>query len=296
MASNAENVYQFNKGQQAMPSKNGYIRLWRDIKKQPFYKDFIARGMFTDMLLDAQHKSRRIEVDGVTIFLNPGQLFTKRKHFVDQGVNDSKVKRVLQQFEDLGIIRRETIKKGKRSIGQRVTFANWQKWQKTDQSSDQSSDQPQAANSKGSNGGCDQCPDQSSDQENNNVSSNNDLNAGSLTQRECQEIREKAYAYLWKHWLAGKKLTSDGVTGPKAAVFTDRFVPRFSNKYINEKGVDFIRREISAMGELIQKAFADLHEKDTEGKRSSFDKYRRMEMARFIKNNEWEVSEDGDDA
>lgn len=184
--SNQANIYQFNKGLNSMPSKNGYVAVWRDIKKQSFYKDLTARGIFLDMLLDAQHKSHRIEVDGVQIFLNPGQLFTKRKYFVEQGIDDSKVKRVFAKLESLGIIQRETIKVGKRSVGQRVTFLNWSKWQKSDQSTDQSSDQPRTAEIKGLNTGCDQSTDQPSDQENNNVYNNNVL----VSKDTCQNSDE----------------------------------------------------------------------------------------------------------
>lgn len=177
-----------NRGQTDMPSANGYVSLWRDLRKQPFYNDFIARGMFIDMLIEAQHRPRQIEVNGQVVFLTSGQLFVKRCHFVGQGIDDSKVRRVMDKFERLEIISREVIKLGKRNIGTRITFKNWSKWQKTDQSTDQSTDQlkdqPDTAEIKALSGGCDQSSDQSTDQSTDHIN-NNVYNKDLLPKGNC---------------------------------------------------------------------------------------------------------------
>ena len=284
---NQANVYQLHEGQRVMPSKNGYISLWRDIKKQPFYTDLIARGMFLDMLLDAQHKSRKIEVDGVPVFLHTGQLFTKRQHFVEQGINDSKVKRVLASFEQLGIISRETIKRGQRSVGQRVTFLNWKKWQKFDQSCDQSSDQPHTAEIKGLNGDSDQSCDQSSDQENNNDLNNNKEYAGSATPPVHSELRKNAFNYFWKKWAECKDLVGLKNKAPKEKTYTNNFAKLFTDSYINRIGVDAFKAEVNQMCAFALEAHQDIASKQGTNQTSDYFNHEKMWPAKFLSNKQW---------
>jgi hypothetical protein len=268
-------VTKINQGAKSMPSKNGYVHLWRDIKKQPFYKDFIERGMFMDMLLDAQHTSKAIQIDGVNIFLTTGQLFTKRKHFVDQGINDSKVERTLSKFEKLGIISRETIKLGKRSIGQKITFFNWQKWQKTEQSTDQPTEQPQPTNIKGLNGYAEQSTEQSTEQECNNDSNKRDIKEYDVQARRL--LIENAFEHVWKKWKSCKASVGKTDTSAKSATLTKKFKPMFNTSYFAKHTEAEFKSEINAICKFM----------DSAHKVEGFNRFHNMQLAKFFTEKQW---------
>lgn len=282
-----------NQGKQKMPSKNGYVHLWRDIKKQPFYKkDFIARGMFVDMLLDAQHASKTIQIDGVNIFLNSSQLFTKRKHFVDQGIDDSKVRRTLEKFEKLGIITRETIKVGNRSIGQRITFLNWNKWQKIDQSIDQPSDQPQTANIKGLNGYSDQPSDQPIDQECNNDSNKEKRDMTDSSEsvmpvlQDYTKERLEMFEAFWSEWRKLKNLIGNGGKESKQKA-KDKFLKIFNASHARKLGVETLAGEVDDCIDVAYEMHTALHSDIKAGNNNSFHPIKNMQVPAFLEKRIW---------
>ena len=64
MGNQAENIYQF-KGKDSMPSKNGYVNLWRDINEQPWSSDELIYGVFVKLMTTVQHKPYSTEFKGV---------------------------------------------------------------------------------------------------------------------------------------------------------------------------------------------------------------------------------------
>lgn len=276
---------------QDSPSSNGWVSLWRDVKEQSFYKDLIARAMFIDMILCAQHKSKRIQVDGVDVFLNTGQLFTKRKHFVDQGIDDSKVKRVLQKLESSGIISRETIKKSKRSIGQRITFLNWKKWQKNDQWSDQPSDQPEAANIKALSSDSDQCSDQPSDQENNNLlkdlkKSMPSSEGDQPDKNQFTNDRTESFDHMWSEWAKCKKLIGVKDNSKKKPT-RDRFMnATFPASKVRKLGLKGFLSEVDKLVDLMWEEHEALYHDQQRGVKG-FHPIQNTHAVSFLKHEGW---------
>ena len=53
---NQAKIHHINEGQQAMPSKNGFVTVWRDIQKQPWYKSPEHVAVFLHILTSATHQ------------------------------------------------------------------------------------------------------------------------------------------------------------------------------------------------------------------------------------------------
>jgi DNA replication protein DnaD len=105
---------------------NGYIKLWRDIEKQPWYNDSQAVHLFLHILLKATHVERQAIFGGKVVLLEPGQFVTGRnKLSAETGINRSKIERCLKLFEACGQIEQRTS-----SVNRCISVVNYVKFQK----------------------------------------------------------------------------------------------------------------------------------------------------------------------
>lgn len=188
-------IHQLHKGQQAMPSKNGFITVWRDIQKQPWYKSPEHLAIFMHILTSATHQHRSVDFKGVPVSLLPGQFITTYKKLAETfGIeSESKVRRIVNKFIKLDQITKANLKKGRTDIGLILTINNWEKWQKADTPSDTPSDTPKVAYLKGLNDSADTHADTPSDTLN-----NNDINNKLVSKDTCQNSEEFSPAQLPK--------------------------------------------------------------------------------------------------
>ena len=131
MGSQAENIYQF-KGKDSMPSKNGYVNLWRDINEQPWSSDELIYGVFVKLMTTVQHKPYSTEFKGVTINLRAGERAVDYTQIVEMfnGVKDKDhAKRIIKKFKSLSQIYTKPLKNKGVHIGFIIGFFGWEKWQ-----------------------------------------------------------------------------------------------------------------------------------------------------------------------
>lgn len=183
---NQANIYQF-KGNDPMPSKNGFITVWRDIQKQPWYKSPEHVAIFLHILTSATHQARTVDYKGVPVSLLPGQFITTYKKLAETfGIeSESKVRRIINKFINLGQVSKLNLKKSRTDIGLILTIRNWEKWQKSDTQSDTPSDTPKVTYLKGAKGSADTYTDTPSDTLN-----NNDINNNLVSKDTCQNSGE----------------------------------------------------------------------------------------------------------
>lgn len=112
----------------------GWIKIHRKMLENPIVmKDSDHLAVWVYLLLNAAHKERKVLFKGDKIMLQPGQLITGRNAIADfLGISESKVKRVLSDFEGDQQIDRQ--RSNKNSL---ISLINWDKYQFCDQQSDQ---------------------------------------------------------------------------------------------------------------------------------------------------------------
>lgn len=112
----------------------GWIKIHRKMLENPIeMKDSDHLAVWVYLLLNAAHKERKVLFKGDKIMLQPGQLITGRNAIADfLGISESKVKRVLSDFEGDQQIDRQ--RSNKNSL---ISLINWDKYQFFDQQSDQ---------------------------------------------------------------------------------------------------------------------------------------------------------------
>ena len=112
----------------------GWIKIHRKMLENPIVmKDSDHLAVWVYLLLNAAHKERKVLFKGDKIMLQPGQLITGRNAIADfLGISESKVKRVLSDFEGDQQIDRQ--RSNKNSL---ISLINWDKYQFFDQHSDQ---------------------------------------------------------------------------------------------------------------------------------------------------------------
>lgn len=173
---NLAEIVNIQQGRRYMPSKNGYVSLWRDIQKQEWYKDSQAVHLFIHLMTTATQKDKKTVFKNVEISLNPGQLYLTypmlEKH---TGITKEKARRLLNKFKKLNQITVKPLKKQGLDLGQLVTILNWEKWQKSDTLTDTLPDTLSVAEIKALNGYADTLPDTLPDTQNNNVYNNNTI-------------------------------------------------------------------------------------------------------------------------
>ena len=283
-----------NNQRREMPSKNGYIKLWRDIKKQSFWKkDLEAKSIFIELIMAAQHTQKQITYKGKLVSLKEGQCITSRTELGDDaGVDsDSKIKRTLAKFDKLDITTRENVKHNGHIIGQIITLNNWEKWQNIDQSTDQPTDQSTVAYLKGLDSGSDQPSDQSTDRLSNNVS-NNSLKeyAGQeapLAAKTFLQERSEAFEDFWKMWNECKKIIGGKNSAPKKISKTKFLNQTFPASKVNKMGLEAFDQEIELLLDLAWLAHNDIAENQKTNTESSWYNFRGMYPAKFLSNAQW---------
>lgn len=117
-----------------MSTNNGWIKLHRKLLDNPIImKDADHLAVWMYLLLNATHAEYPALFKGQKIMLQPGQLITGRKSIADKLlVNESKVRRILDSFENDQQIDRQ--RSNKNTL---ISLKNWHKYQIFDQQIDQ---------------------------------------------------------------------------------------------------------------------------------------------------------------
>jgi uncharacterized phage protein (TIGR02220 family) len=112
----------------------GWVKLYRQTLENPIVcKDAEYFSVWCYLLLNATHKSYKVEFKGEVISLAPGQLITGRKKIAQQfNISESKVQRILKKLEIEQQIEQQTSTK-KRLI----SVLNWDKYQSIEQQDEQ---------------------------------------------------------------------------------------------------------------------------------------------------------------
>ena len=114
-----------------MSDRKGWVKLFRSILDNPIAMKSLAHfGVWCILLLTATSKSRKAWFNGEEIILKPGQIITGRKQISDffKDLNESKVQRVLKDFEGAQQIEQQTT-----SQNRLITLINWDKYQINEQ-------------------------------------------------------------------------------------------------------------------------------------------------------------------
>lgn len=113
---------------------NGWVKLHRKMLDNPVVmKDADHLTVWIYLLLVATHKDLPTMYGGKKIILHPGQLVTGRKKISKAtGVNESKVKRILNLFES-----DQQIDQRKERYGTLISINAWNEYQLCDQQNDQ---------------------------------------------------------------------------------------------------------------------------------------------------------------
>lgn len=268
----------------------GFVKLHREMRKQPWYKDSEAKAVFVELVLLARHTVGLVTYKGANVRLSAGQVFTCRKQLShDLGIHEQKIKRVLEQFEKLGQITRADVHKK----GQVITLINYEKWQQNsqnrDQQNDQQNDQLQAAPQLALVGGRDQQNDRENDRGNKKVLTRTNKHAGSGNQPAGDKftvLLNDAFEHFWDTWREAKKLVGVSNTGGKK-VSREKFLKTFPVAYIRKIGVEQFECEINSMAHLVWTAHHDIAQHEAAGTRSDYFNYRNMFPQRFMTNAQW---------
>ena len=115
---------------------NGWIELHRNMLENPIVmKSAEHCAIWTCLLLLATHKEMDVIFDGKKITLKPGQFITGRKSLAslyNKGLSESKVQRILKDFENEHQIEQQTCTKNRL-----ITIVNWNEYQKIEQAIEQ---------------------------------------------------------------------------------------------------------------------------------------------------------------
>jgi hypothetical protein len=272
-----------------MPSKNGFVNMWRDVRLQNWYGDPVANSIFHHLIYSASHQNRVVTFKGITLQLQPGQLAITipiiQKTF--NKVNSSKVDRVLKMFEKLKQIKHENIVSKGRSIGQKITILNWEKWQNSEVPNETPTERPDTLILKAQSTGSERPSERPSELLNNNVINNNDKEHACFENKPSHlQIRNKAFEHFWKVWGNNKKLIGKLNTAPKQTTKT-KFLSIMTESHVNKMGVEQFRAEINQICELVNFAHNDIAEKQGTKQQSDFFNFESMYPAKFLGNKQW---------
>lgn len=90
----------------------GFALLHRKIKDLPFYKDSEATHLWVHIILTANYEPTVVTTEFGDILLRRGEFITGRSKLeLDTGISESRIKYLLNKFEKLGMISRESTKK-----------------------------------------------------------------------------------------------------------------------------------------------------------------------------------------
>jgi len=183
----SSNIVNITRGKPVMPSKNGYVMVWRDIKKQSWYRNPECLAVFMHIMLNATSNRMQYNHKGVDLMLLEGQFASTYQDIGDVfGFHESKVRRFITLFEKSGQLGKTLILQGRINKGIKLTFTNWNKWQKplenTDRQTDRQSDRLKPTDLKV----CEPYADTHTDRQADRVLNNNLINNNKDT---CQKTK-----------------------------------------------------------------------------------------------------------
>lgn len=107
----------------------GYVKLYRSIKKKAWYKKSEFVHLFIHLLIKASHSGYETWLNGASKMLNPGQLVTGRKKLSDEtGIDQHKIDRILKCFETEQQIKQQTF-----NTCRLISIINWDSYQNIEQ-------------------------------------------------------------------------------------------------------------------------------------------------------------------
>lgn len=112
---------------------NGWIKVHRALSGHHVASDPHSLSVWLHMLLMANHREAKRQINGRVLVVQPGQLITSRKSLAEKtGVNESKVERVLKMLQSEQLIEQHGTAKFRV-----ISIVNWAKYQIDEQVGEQ---------------------------------------------------------------------------------------------------------------------------------------------------------------
>lgn len=112
---------------------NGWIKVHRALAEHHVASDPHSLSVWIHMLMLANHRESKRQINGRVMVISPGQLITSRKSLADKtGVNESKVERILKMLQSEQLIEQHGTSKFRV-----ISIVNWQKYQFDEQQDEQ---------------------------------------------------------------------------------------------------------------------------------------------------------------
>jgi hypothetical protein len=107
----------------------GWIKLYRQLKEKPYYKDSEFIHLWVHLLLCANHSQAEFLSGYNIVKLKKGQFITGRKKLsLETGISESKIERILKVFESEQQIEQQT-----NSRNRLISIVSWDKFQEVEQ-------------------------------------------------------------------------------------------------------------------------------------------------------------------
>lgn len=271
-------------------SGNGYIALWRDIEKQPWYKNHEQKAVFIHLLLKAAYKPCTIAFKGVQVNILQGQCVTSLNELSRElNISLDKVRRAIESFKKLGQVSTVLVGSGtnKRTV---YTLRNWVKFQSNSSENDHTltatqnhtqNHTPNTAEIKGLDG----------NDHTQNHTQNHTLTATHNNNKEIKDIngvsetRQKGFEIFWSQWRKFKRELHPMAKQPEGqkAKAREKFNKHFTEQRIAKSGVESFKQEISSMCDFINEVKDDLMNHNG----SLYFQYRNMYPQKFISLEQW---------
>jgi len=113
----------------------GHIRLFRRLRKSPYYTDSQYVHLWIHLIMSANWSAKRVKIKGSENFVDllPGQFLTSRDALSQEtGINSSKVERILKAFKSEQQIEQQTFTKYRV-----ISILNWHRYQHHEQQNEQ---------------------------------------------------------------------------------------------------------------------------------------------------------------
>jgi hypothetical protein len=108
---------------------SGWIKLYRQVKDKPYYKDSEFIHLWIHLLLCANHSEAEYLNGYDIVKLKKGQFITGRKKLsFETGISESKIERILKVFESEQQIEQQT-----NSRNRLISIVSWDKYQQIEQ-------------------------------------------------------------------------------------------------------------------------------------------------------------------
>lgn len=293
-------IVNINRVKRPVPSKNGFVMAWRDMRMQPWYSNPDCVAVFTHIMLSATSKPLTYNRKGAVCQLAPGDYVTTYDELGAQfGLDKSTVRRIIANFIKNGQITKKLIAVNRINKGFVVSLTGWDKWQNNDVLADTLPDtRPDTwnvTNIKGLSTYADTLPDTLPDTVlNNKVINNIKRYAGQapLLQKVSHiKIREAGFEHFWQCWNTCKKIVGKTNTSPKAK-FKTKFLTKLNDSHIEKISVAGFKAEINLMCELATIAHQDIADSNTAKTQSDYFNYASMYPDKYLTNSQWRECDD----